>query len=59
MNKMYEFEREIDEQLQLIREKIIQSVKDNDPEYLDYGQFTEDLDELENIYSLKLEEVED
>jgi hypothetical protein len=56
---MYEFEREIDEQLQLIREKIIQSVKDNDPEYLDYGQFTEDLDELENIYSLKLEEVED
>jgi hypothetical protein len=51
------FEQELDEQLEILREKMIQSVKDKDPEYLDQGFFREDLQELENIYSNTFEEV--
>jgi len=56
---MIGFEQELEEQLEMIKEKIISSVNDNDPSYLDDGWLGEDVDELERIYSTKLEEVEE
>ncbi len=55
---MKEFEKELNEQWDIIKEKIMQSVKDKDPEYLDYGHLSEDFEEMTNLYSQQFEEAE-
>ncbi len=55
---MREFEKELNEQWEIIKEKMMQSVKDKDPEYLDYGHLKEDFEVMTNIYSQQFEEVD-